>query len=101
MSATLKLTHKTIGVEVRRGTYDVVVDGKHAGSLELNETIDMPVEPGRHTLKIRNGRNSSGTKAFDVAEGESVSFRCGGKRILPVFLLSFIVPDLALSLRRE
>jgi hypothetical protein len=27
MSATLKLTHKTIGVEVRRGTYDIVVDG--------------------------------------------------------------------------
>ena len=49
MSATLKLTHKTIGVEVRRGTYDVVVDGKRAGSLELNETVDIPVESGRHT----------------------------------------------------
>jgi hypothetical protein len=24
MSATLKLTHKAIGAEVRRGTYDVV-----------------------------------------------------------------------------
>ena len=32
MSATLKLTHKTIGVEVRRGTYDALVDGKHAGT---------------------------------------------------------------------
>ena len=30
MSAKLKLTHKAIGVEVRRGTYDVVVDGEHA-----------------------------------------------------------------------
>ena len=28
MSATLKLTHKTIGAEVRRGTYDAMVDGK-------------------------------------------------------------------------
>ncbi len=36
MSATLKLTHKTIGVEIRRGTYDVVVDGNPAGSLELD-----------------------------------------------------------------
>jgi hypothetical protein len=27
MSAMLKLTHKTIGVEVRRGTYAAVVDG--------------------------------------------------------------------------
>ena len=71
MSAMLKLTHKATGVEIRRGTYDVVVDGKPAGSLELNETIDSPVEPGHHTLQVRNGRNSSRTKTFDAAEGET------------------------------
>lgn len=38
MGATLKLTHKAIGVEVRRGTCDVVVDGQRAGSLEMNDT---------------------------------------------------------------
>jgi hypothetical protein len=101
MSATLKLTHKAIGVEVRRGAYDVVVDGKPAGSLELDDTIEIPVQPGRHTLQVRNGRNSSQTKSFDVAEGEIVAFRSSGKRILPIFLLSFVVPSLALSLRRE
>jgi hypothetical protein len=101
MTATLKLTHKTIGVEVRRGTYDVVLDGKPAGSLELNDPIEIPVEPGHHTLQVRNSRNASGTKSFDAAEGETVAFRCGGKRILPIFLLSFVVPSLALSLRRE
>ena len=101
MSATLKLTHKTIGVEVRRGTYDVVVDGQRAGSLELNETVDLPVEPGRHTVQVRTGRNSSRTKTFAVAEGEIASFRCSGKSILPIFLLSFVVPSLALSLRRQ
>jgi len=101
MAATLKVTHKAIGVEVRRGTYDVVVDGERAGTLELNETVDIPVEPGRHTVQVRNGRNSSRTKSFDVAEGEIASFRCSGKSILPIFLLSFVVPSLALSLRRE
>jgi len=101
MSATLRLTHKTIGAEVRRGTYDAVVDGNPGGSLELNETIDIPIEPGHHTLQIRNGRNSSRTKSFDAAEGETVAFRCGGKSILPVFLLSFVVPSLAISLHRE
>jgi len=101
MSATLRLTHKTIGVEVRRGTYDAAVDGKHAGTLELNGTIEIPVEPGRHTLQVRSGRNSSRTKTFDVAEGEIASFRCSGKSILPIFLLSFVVPSPALSLKRE
>jgi hypothetical protein len=101
MSATLELTHKTIGVEVRRGTYDIVVDGKRAGSVELNETVGIPVEPGRHTLQVRAGRNSSRTKTFDVADGEVASFRCGGKSILPIFVLSFVVPSLALSLKRN
>jgi hypothetical protein len=101
MAATLKLTHRAIGVEVRRGTYDVVLDGERAGSLELNNTFETPVEPGRHTLQVRNGRNSSRTKSFDAAEGEIVAFRCSGKSILPIFLLSFVVPSLAISLHRE
>lgn len=100
MAATLTVTHKTIGLEVRRGTYEVVVDGERAGTLELNETLDIPVEPGRHTVQVRNGRNSSRTTTFDVTEGEIASFRCSGKSILPIFLLSFVVPSLALSLRR-
>ena len=101
MPATLKLTHKTIGVEVRRGPYDVVLDGVRVGSLELNTPIEIPVEPGRHTLQVRNGRNSSRTKTFDAAEGETIAFRCSGKNILPKFLLSFVIPSLALSLHRE
>lgn len=101
MDATLRLTHKAIGVEVRRGTYEIVVDGERVGSLEMNDTVEMPIEPGRHTLQIRNGRNSSRTHSFDVAEGEIVAFRCTGKSILPIFLLSFFVPSLALTLRRE
>lgn len=101
MSATLKLTHKTIGVEIRRGSYDAVVDGKPAGTLELNETIDIPVEPGRHSIQVRSGRNSSRTKTFDVEEDEIVSFRCSGKSLLPIFLFSSVVPGLALSLTRE
>jgi hypothetical protein len=101
MAATLKLRHKAIGVEVRRGTYDVMVDGERLGSLEMNDTIEISVEPGRHTLQVRNGRNSSRTRTFDAADGELVAFRCTGKRFLPLFLASFVIPSLALSLVRE
>ncbi|MGH3470707.1 MAG: hypothetical protein ACRDPG_01510 [Nocardioidaceae bacterium] len=101
MAATLKLTHKAIGVEVRRGTYEILVDGQRAGSLDMNDTIEIPVEPGRHALLVRNGRNSSGTQTFDAVEGETVSFRCTGKRLLPLFLASFAVPSLAIKLKRE
>jgi hypothetical protein len=79
----------------------LALDGESVGSVELNDTFETPIEPGRHTLQVRNGRNSSRTKAFDAAEGEIVAFRCTGKSILPIFLASFVVPSLALSLRRE
>ena len=101
MSATLKLTHKAIGAEVRRGTFDVLVDGKRVGSVAMNDTFETPLEPGRHTLQVRDGRNSSRTQTFDATEGEVVAFRCTGKRFLPLFLASFVVPSLALKLRRE
>ena len=101
MTATLKMTHKAIGVEVRRGTYDIVVDGQRAGLLEMNDTIEIPVEPGHHTLQVRNGRKLSRTLTFDASEGQVVAFRCTGKRFLPIFLVSFVVPRLALSLRPE
>ena len=101
MRATLKVTHKAIGAEVRRATYDIMVDGHHAGSVEMNDTIKIPIEPGRHTLKVRSGRNSSRTWTFVAVEGQNVAFRCTGKSFLPIFLASFFVPSLALQLRPE
>jgi hypothetical protein len=100
MTATLKLTHKATGAEVRRGTYDIEVDGQSAGSLEMNHTIAIPIEPGRHSLQVRSGRNSSRTQTFDAAESQTVAFRCTGKSFLPIFLASFFIPSLALQLRR-
>ena len=101
MSATLKVTHKAIGAEVRRAAYGVAVDGEQAGSVEMNDTIEIPIEPGRHTLQVRDGRRSSSTEAFHAANGEIIAFRCTGKRFLPIFLASFVVPRLALKLVRE
>jgi hypothetical protein len=101
MSATFMVRHKAIGVEVRRAPYEIELDAERVGSVDMNETFEMPVAPGRHTVKVRSGRNSSRTRTFDAADGEVVSFRCTGKSILPIFLLSFVVPSLALTLVRE
>jgi len=101
VSATLKLTHKAIGAEVRRRAYDIEVDGERVGSVPMNETFETAVEPGPHTLQVRDGRNSSATETFDSADGEIVAFRCTGKRFLPLFLASFVSPGLALKLVRQ
>ncbi len=86
-------------MEVRRGAFDVVVDGVRVGSVEMNGTFEEPIENGRHSLQVRNGRDLSRTLTFDASEGQVLAFRCTGKRFLPIFLLSFVVPRLALSLR--
>ena len=100
MTATLKLTHKAIGADVRRGTYIAVVDGEPVGSVEMNGTFELAVPPGSHTLQVRDGLKSSSTETFDATDGEVVAFRCTGKRFLPIFLASFIFPSLALRLVR-
>ena len=102
MGATLEVTRNPPVhlPEVHRGTFDVVVDGERVGSFDLHETFGMPVERGRHTLRIRDGRYSSRRLSFEVTDGEAVSFNCHGRRASPIFLAAFIVPKWALNLKR-
>jgi hypothetical protein len=99
--ATLTLTRKSIGMELRGGTFDILVDGTRVGSIEPHETTKTPVEPGRHTLRVRKGRYSSRELTFDAADGDVVTFRCSGAKIWPIWLVTFAVPSLALSLSHE
>jgi hypothetical protein len=101
MPAVLRVVHKSIGAEVRRGSYEVVLDGEPVGSVEMNASFEVEVEPGSHSLQVRDGRKASSTERFEAAEGASVVFRCTGKRFLPIFLASFVMPKLALKLVRE
>lgn len=72
MSATLEMTRKAPFMEIRRRTFDVLVDSKGAGSFELHDTFETPVAPGRHTLKVREGRYSSRKLAFQVTDGQVI-----------------------------
>lgn len=101
MSATLKVTREGAGIELRRGRFEIVADGKMLGAIERHETVETPLEPGHHTLLIRAGRYSSQGHSFDVADGEVVSFRCHGAMIWPRYVASIVKPDLAISLKQE
>ncbi len=100
MSATLVVKREGVVMELRRAPFEVTVDGTTVGSIDRQETFETPVEPGKHSLQIRVGRYSSGTQSFVVADGDSVSFRCYGGRLWPIYLISFVVPSLALLLER-
>jgi len=101
MSATLTVKREGHIMENRRAPFEVTVDGASVGSIERHETFETPVEPGRHTLQVRDGRYSSRSESFVVGEGDAVDFRCYGGRIWPIYLASFIMPTLALTLERE
>ena len=101
MPAMLRVTHETSGVELRRGQFEIVVDGKSAGSVKHGETVEMPLEPGRHSLRIRKGRYSSRDWSFDAADSEIISFRCSGAIFWPRYVASLLKPDLGILLKRD
>jgi hypothetical protein len=101
MSATLTLTREGFGMELRRGTFNVLVDGTNVGSIERNETTEVPVDPGNHTVQLRKGRYSSRPHSFDAKDGEMVTFRVHGAMLWPRYVASIVKPDLAIAIRRE
>jgi hypothetical protein len=102
MPATLTVAHELgFGVELRRGRFDVLVDGKVVGSIDNHERVERPLEPGHHTVQMRKGRYSSRDTAFEVTDGEVVNFRCAGVRIWPMYVASIVTPSLAITLKRD
>ena len=101
MSATLRLTREGVGIELRRGPFEIAVDGGGVGSINRHGTVETPLEPGHHPLRLRSGRYSSQGHSFDVADGEVVNFRCHGAMVWPRYVASIVKPDLAISLKRE
>ena len=101
MPATLRLTREGFGIELRRGRFEILVDGRSVGSLNYGDTVEAPVDPVHHTLRIKAGRYSSRELSFDAADGDGVDFRCHGANIWPLWLVSFVVPNLGIALKHE
>lgn len=102
MSATLILTRKHPGMELLRGPYEIQSDGERVGSIiKTRDTLEIPVEPGHHSIRIRSGRYSSQERSFDVGDGEVVSFRTHGPLVWPLYVAAMIKPDRGISLKRE
>ena len=102
MTATLHLLReKSVVMELRRGTFRVLIDGSDVGTIDMHDTIEVPIEPGHHTIQVKAGRYTSGRHSFDAAEGETVNFRCNGARTWPIYLASLAKTDLALTLKHE
>lgn len=64
MSGSLLLTREVNGIELRRGTFEVLVDSRSVGTIERGDTVETALEPGDHSLRVVVGRYSSRTDSF-------------------------------------
>ncbi|MCL4552817.1 MAG: hypothetical protein M1305_04605 [Candidatus Marsarchaeota archaeon] len=101
MPATLRLTREGFGIELRGGTFDIVLDGESVGRINYRGTSEKAIEPGNHDLRIRIGRYSSRDYTFSAADGDIVNLRCHGAMVWPLYVASIFKPDLAISIKHE
>ncbi len=56
MPAMLRLTRQGVGIELRRGPFDVTLDGRVVASIERGDTSEAPLEPGHRRTDTVAGR---------------------------------------------
>jgi hypothetical protein len=101
LTAILRLRREGVGIELRRGRFGIYVDGANVATIDNHQTVELPVDPGQHTLRIGVGRYSSQTSSFTIADGDTIDFRCHGAMVWPRYVASLAIPGLAISLRPE
>ena len=104
MPTTVKLSRRGWGSSHSRHArpWKVEVDGKTVGTISNEETVELPVEPGRHALRVRSMRFlSSPEKPFDADEGQVVGFSCHPRSLSPIIITRWIVWLLATLVKHE
>ena len=69
-------------------------------SIANQETVEVAIRPGHHSLRLGEGRRVSQERSFDVAQGEVISFRCHSPRFWPQMVAAQLKPDLWISLKQ-
>ncbi|MGA8014309.1 MAG: hypothetical protein WCB85_00125 [Candidatus Dormiibacterota bacterium] len=101
--ATLRLSRiwSGLGIGLQGEAWKIVVDGTVVGRIANRETVEVAVRPGRHRLRLGEGRHVSPERSFNAGEDEMVSFRCHGPRFWPQLVAAAVMPHLWITLRRS
>ncbi|MGA3353492.1 MAG: ABC transporter ATP-binding protein [Acidimicrobiales bacterium] len=93
-AATVRLSRKGWGSnQSNHGrNWQFVIDGRVVGSIANAQTIEIPVEPGPHALRVRSMRLLlSPEKPFEAIEGQVVGFSCRSRARSPLFVQRSII----------
>lgn len=99
--APLRLTRKWVGTSQRKVAWQVTLDGEAVGSIATGQTIELPLEPGHHTLRLSSPRHSSAERSFGASEGQGVNFSCRAAIFWPQYVAALVKPTLWISLKQE
>ena len=106
MSATLKIERRmpgvTIAIEDRKQTWQIHLDGKPAGTIARDDVLELPIEPGHHTLQLTStGRRSSPARDFDAGDESITEFTCHSQPVWPLMLMALVVPGRWIALKQQ
>lgn len=96
------MTHPaTVRIARRRGKFNtsrrgrpwsVLLDGIVVGSIVNEQTLDLSVEPGRHTLRLRSTRYLlSPEQSFDAFEEQTLGYVCEPRSLNPIIFTRWLV----------
>ena len=100
MATTLTLKREGFGIELRRGRFDAMIDGNRVASLDWHETVEVPIEPGHPHAADPRGPLLQPAALVRRGSGETVTFQLHGANLWPIYVASFVKPDLGISLKR-
>ncbi len=69
--------------------YRLVIDGRQRAELGDDETVQAPVTPGEHVIRVQIGWRGSRELKLDVAHGAIVRLECRPKAI-PLLGLMYV-----------
>jgi len=72
--------------------WTVVIDGIVVTTISNERTLEIPVEPGQHLLRVRSTRYLfSPERSFEVVAGQVVRFSCHPRSLSPIIFTRWLV----------
>jgi ABC-2 type transport system ATP-binding protein len=101
--ATLRIHRKGRKGKASRSSKEwmVMLDGNLAGTVATQQTLDLEIEPGSHTLQVKSSSLlTSPEVSFDVVEGHVTGYSCRPRSPSPIIASRWLFWLIASLLRR-
>jgi ABC-2 type transport system ATP-binding protein len=80
----------------------VLIDGSVVGSIANEQTVEIPVAPGRHALRVQSMRYlHSPDASFEADGGQVAAFSCRARSLSPIIFTRWLVWLLASLIKHD